>query len=169
MVEALLKLGYGLYVISASRDGRLNGQIANSLFQITPDPPYLGACINRNNFTHRMIEESGSFGVNALSIDTDIKFIGRFGFRSGRDFDKFEGLDYSLGPRGNPKLNQNTVAFLEVEVTERVEVGTHTIFIGFVTHGEVISDEEPMSYFHYRVIKRGGTPKSASTYYEKKG
>ena len=96
-VKALYKLVYGLYVVSSRKEDRLNGQIANTVFQISSEPPTIAVSINKNNLTHEFIEQSKVLAVSVLSQDTPLSFIGHFGFKSGRDIDKLEGINYKIG------------------------------------------------------------------------
>ncbi|MGD9141914.1 MAG: flavin reductase family protein, partial [bacterium] len=89
-ITAFHMVSYGIYVVSSMKDGRPNGQIANTVFQITPDPPTVAVSINKLNLTWEYIKESGVFTVSVLSTETPMSFIGTFGFKSGRDIDKFE-------------------------------------------------------------------------------
>jgi len=166
--RALHKIGYGLYVVASKRDGRFNGQIANTVFQVTPKPPTIAVSINRSNLTWEFIKQSRVFSVSALCEATPLTFIGRFGFKSGRDTDKFEGITYKVGDTGAPVVLSNAVAYLEARVTQEMDVGTHTIFIGEIVGGEVVSDETCMTYDFYHQIKGGKTPKTAATYVEEK-
>jgi flavin reductase (DIM6/NTAB) family NADH-FMN oxidoreductase RutF len=94
-----------------------------------------------------------------------MSFIGDFGFRSGRDVDKFKGVSYKIGQTGVPIILDNTIAFLEAEVTESIDVITHTLFIAKIVACETLDeDAEPMTYNYYRDIKHGRTPKTAATY-----
>ncbi len=163
-VHALRKIGYGLYVITSKKGNRFNGQIANTVFQVTPQPPTIAVSINRNNLTWEFIKASKVFTVSAVYEKTPLTFIGRFGFKSGREIDKFEGVNYKIGETGAPVVLDNTVAYLEARVTQEIEVGTHTIFIGELVGAEVISDEPCMTYDFYHQIKGGKTPRAAATY-----
>ncbi|MDI3524635.1 flavin reductase family protein, partial [Kosmotoga sp.] len=87
--EALFKVTYGMYVITSKTNEKKNGQIANVVFQVVAEPPTIAICINKQNLTHDFIQESRVFGVSVLSQDTPLKLIGHFGFRSGRELDKF--------------------------------------------------------------------------------
>ncbi len=164
--RALHKLSYGIYVVTSTNDGRLNGQIANTVIQVTAEPPTIAVSINRNNLTWEFIKSSGVFAVSALCEDTPLTFIGRFGFHSGRETDKFEGIEYRLGETGAPIVLNNAVAFLEARVTQEMDVGTHTIFIGQVVDADIINDKTCMTYEHYHQIKGGKTPRAAATYIE---
>jgi flavin reductase (DIM6/NTAB) family NADH-FMN oxidoreductase RutF len=163
-VNTLHKISYGLYVITSTKGNSVNGQIANTAFQITSEPPTLAVSINKENLTHEFIKESGSLVVNILDINTEMSFIGRFGFKSGRDIDKFEGIKYHQSNKGNPILEENSVGYLEVAVYKDVDVGTHTIFIGEVVDGDILTQGDPMTYSHYHIVKKGKAPKTAPTY-----
>lgn len=165
--KTLYKISYGLYVISSKIEDRLNGQIANTVFQITSEPPTVAVSINKQNFTHECIQKSRIFAVSILSKDAPMKFIGHFGFKCGRDIDKFKDMKYRVGVTGAPIVTENTVGYLEAEVINSIDVGTHTIFIGKLVDAEIIKDEEPMTYAYYREVKRGTAPKTAPTYIAK--
>jgi flavin reductase (DIM6/NTAB) family NADH-FMN oxidoreductase RutF/rubredoxin len=163
-LAALHKIGYGLYVVTSRKGERLNGQIANTVFQITSEPPTVAVSINKNNLTWEFIKESRVFAVSVLCQDTPLDFIGRFGFKSGRDTDKLEGLNYKIGQTKAPIVIDNAVSFLEVEVVNEMDMGTHTVFAGRVVDAEVLTDEPCMTYEYYHQIKRGVTPKAAPSY-----
>jgi flavin reductase (DIM6/NTAB) family NADH-FMN oxidoreductase RutF len=167
-LKALHKLGYGLYIVSSIKGDRLNGQTANAVFQITSEPPAIAVSINKSNLTHEFIKESKVLGVSVLSQDTPLSFIGKFGFNSGRDTDKFSDTGYKIGESGAPLVTDNALALLEARVNKEVDVGTHTIFIGEVVGAEVIREGEPMTYAYYHQVKRGTTPKTAPVYIKEK-
>ncbi len=167
-LKALHELGYGLYVVSSRKGDRVNGQIANTVFQITSEPPTIAVSINKNNLTHEFIAESKVLAVSVLSQDTPLSFIGYFGFKSGRDIDKLEGINYKIGETQAPVVTDNALAYLEVRVIQQVDVGTHTIFIGELVGADVIKEGEPMTYAYYHQVKRGTTPKTAPSYVEEK-
>ncbi len=166
--SALHKLGYGMYLVSSRKGDRLNGQIANTVFQITSEPPTIAVSINKSNLTHEFIKESKVFAASALCQRTPLSFIGRFGFKSGRDIDKFEGINYKTGETQAPVVIDNAVAYLEAKITQEVDVGTHTIFIGELVNADVVSEEECMTYAYYHQVKRGTTPRTAPSYIEEK-
>ena len=161
---ALQKLGYGLYIIYSKKGDKFNGQTANTVFQITSEPPTVAVSINKNNLTWEYIQDSKVFTVSVLKRDTPLPFIGRFGFRSGRDIDKLEGVNYKIGETGVPIILDNTTAYMEAKVTSQLDVGTHTIFVGEIVEANVLSQEECMTYAYYHEVKRGTTPKAAPTY-----
>ncbi|MDP2931422.1 MAG: flavin reductase family protein, partial [Chloroflexota bacterium] len=150
-LEALHKLGCGLYIVASRKGEKLNGQTANTVFQITSTPPTIAVSINKANLTHEFIEASKVFTVSILSKETPLSFIGRFGFRSGRDINKLEGVSYKTGATGAPVITDNAVAYMDAKVINQVYVGTHTIFIGEIVGAEVVTEkkEEPMTYAYY--------------------
>lgn len=162
--SALHKLSYGVYIVSSVKDGRYNGQIANTVFQVTSEPPTIAVSINRKNLTWEYIRESRVLAASVLCQATPFPFIGRFGFKSGRDIDKFAGISYKIGETGAPAVLENTVAYLEGRIINDLDVGTHAIFIAEVVAAEVISDEVGMTYDYYHQVKGGKTPKAAATY-----
>ena len=166
--EALHKLSCGLYVVSSRKGNKLNGQICNTVFQITSEPPTIAVSINKNNLTHEFIKGSKVFVVSVLAQDTPLSFIGHFGFKCGRDVDKFEGICYKLVESQCPAVTDHTLAYLEGRVIQEVDVGTHTIFIGELVRAEAIKEGEPMTYAYYHQVKRGATHKTAPSYAEKK-
>jgi flavin reductase (DIM6/NTAB) family NADH-FMN oxidoreductase RutF/rubredoxin len=162
--KALHKIGYGMYIISSRNGDKFNGQIANTVFQITSVPPTVAVSINKKNLTHEFIAGSKVFTVSVLKKDTPMKLIGTFGFKSGRELDKFQGVKTKTGITGVPIVLNNTLAYLEAEVIQSVDVVTHTIFIGKVANAEIMEDEEGMTYCYYHEVKNGKAPSTAPTY-----
>jgi flavin reductase (DIM6/NTAB) family NADH-FMN oxidoreductase RutF/rubredoxin len=167
-LKALYSIGYGMYVIGSQKGDRLNAQTANTVIQVCSEPPVISVCINKGNFTHEFIRNSKIFTVSILSQDTPLSFIGNFGFKSGRDVDKFKGVNYKIGETKAPIVLDNTLAYLEAKVINEVDVVTHTIFIGELVAAEVIREGEPMTYAYYHQVKRGTTPKTAPSYVAEK-
>ncbi|MCK4466180.1 MAG: flavin reductase [Bacteroidales bacterium] len=163
-INTLFKLSYGMYVVNSKKEDAFNGQIANTVFQVTAEPPQISVCINKENLTHQFIQKSRVFTVSILERDVPMEFIGRFGFKSGKEVEKFTGIDYKLGITGAPVVIQNCLGYLECEVTNNMDVGTHTVFIGKVAEAEVLKNGEPMTYAYYHKIKGGRAPKTAPTY-----
>ena len=166
-IKSLYKLSYGMFVVCSKKGVKFNGQIANTVFQITSEPPTVGVSINKNNLTHEYIDESKVFTVSVLSTSTPLPFIGRFGFRSGRDSNKLEGVNFKVGKTGAPVVQDNAVVYVEARVARQMDVGTHTIFIGEIVDTDIINEkEEPMTYSYYQQVKRGTTPAAAPTHIE---
>ncbi|WP_027718493.1 flavin reductase [Desulfovirgula thermocuniculi] len=165
--KALYTITYGLYVVCSKKEGRFNGQVANTVFQITSEPPTVAVSINKNNLTHEFIKESRLFTVSVLEQEAPLSLIGQFGFKSGREADKFAGVQYGLSQNGVPYLTAHALSFLEAEVVQEVGAGTHTIFIGRLTDAGILKEGAPMTYAYYHQVKKGVVPKTAPTYVAK--
>jgi len=170
-LKALYSVSYGLYVVGSKKGDRVNAQIANTVIQVCSDPPTISVCINQGNLTHGFIRESGVFSVSVLSQDAPLSFVGRFGFKSGRDLDKFEGIKYRTGKTGAPVVQENTLSYMEARVVGSLDISTHTIFVGELEDAGVLREGVPMTYAYYHEVKRGTTPKTAPSYVqeERKG
>ncbi len=162
--KALHNIGYGLYVVGSIKDGKPNAQIANTVFQVTAEPPTIAVSINKDNLTYDYIKATGVFSISIISQDAPLPFIANFGFSSGRDRNKLEGIEYREGKTGAPIILENTIAFIEARVIEEMSVGTHTIFVGQVESADILRSGTPMSYSYYHQIKRGTEPVTAPTY-----
>ena len=162
--KTLHKIPYGLYTITSRKNGKYNGQIANALFQVTSEPPTVAISINKKNLTYEYIKASKVFSASILCDHAPMVFIGTFGFKSGRDIDKFENIKYKLGKTKTPIITENCLGYLEAEVIDDLSVGTHSIFIGKVVDAEIMSEEKVMTYEYYHEIKGGKSPKNAPTY-----
>lgn len=158
------KISYGLYIVSSKNGNRYNGQIANTVFQVTSEPPTMAVSINKENLTHEFIRESGVFTASILSRETPMALIGQFGFKSGREIEKYKDINYKVGLTGAPVVIDHAVGYLESEVIKSLDAGTHTVFIGRLIEAEVLRDEEPMTYAYYHEIKRGKAPKTGPTH-----
>jgi flavin reductase (DIM6/NTAB) family NADH-FMN oxidoreductase RutF/rubredoxin len=167
-LKALRYCSYGLYVISSRKGERLNAQIANTVVSVTSDPATIAVIISRQNLTHEFITDSKAFAASILSQDTPVSFIGHFGFQSGRDVDKFKDIKYKAGETKVPIVLDNTLSYLEARVVNKLDVGSHTIFIGEVAGAEILKEGEPMTYAYYHQAKRGTTPRTAPSYIEEK-
>jgi len=162
--SALHKISYGLYIVTSGQDGKFNGQVANSMFQVTSDPATVAISINKQNYTNELIKLSRKFVVSILSEETPMTFIGLFGFKSGREVNKLQNVKTKTGTTGVPVVLENTVSYLEVEVENELDCGTHTIFVGKIVDCDVVSNAEPMTYAYYQKVKGGKSPKTAPTY-----
>jgi rubredoxin/flavin reductase (DIM6/NTAB) family NADH-FMN oxidoreductase RutF len=162
--KALYSLTYGLFIVSSVNNGKFNGQVANTVIQICSEPQVIQVVINRNNLTHEYISASKAFSASILAKETPLNFIGAFGFKSGRDTDKFAGVNFRPGQTGAPLVMDNSLAYLEARVIDQKDVYTHTVFIGQLVDADVIKEGEPITYAYYQQVKRGTTPKSAPSY-----
>lgn len=162
--KTLYKIGYGMYIVSSKKGNKFNGQVANTVFQLTSEPPTIAISINKKNLTYEYINESKVFTVSILNKATPMEFIGTFGFKSGRDIDKFKDVKYKVGTTGVPVALENTLGYLEAEVINSMDCGTHTVFVGKIVDAEIINETEPMTYDYYHEVKRGKAPPTAPTY-----
>jgi ferric-chelate reductase [NAD(P)H] len=162
--NALCQIQYGVFIVTSFADNKLNGQIATVVFQITNQPPQLITCLNKNNLTHQFVMTSKAFGVSILTEEADLKFIGKFGFRTGRDFDKFSDTNHKKLSTGSPLVLDRTSGILDLKVTQTIDVGTHTLFVGELVAAEKISDSKPMTYDYYHKVVKGKTHQNAPTF-----
>lgn len=162
LTNGLSFLTYGLYIVTSSYDGKDGGLIVNTVFQVTAEPARVAISVNKNSLTHDIIMQSKIFAAFPLEQQTDLPFIGRFGFRTGRNFDKFAGLSMRRGVLNEPIVLEHTLSFVEVEVEKTIDVGTHTLFIGLVKNAAPLKDGEPLTYEYYHHVIKGKTPKGAT-------
>jgi flavin reductase (DIM6/NTAB) family NADH-FMN oxidoreductase RutF/rubredoxin len=164
--NALQKISYGVYVITSHFEGKLNGQIANTVVQITSEPATVIVSLNKLNLTHELVTKSRVFGISILSEEAPMQFIGQFGFKSGRDTNKFEGVTYKTGVTSSPIVLDYTTSYIECEVMNSMDAGTHTIFLGRIVDADYVSEAPVMTYAFYHMVKGGKSPKTAPTYIE---
>lgn len=162
--NALRELSYGVYVISTYDNGRPTGCTANSVMQIASSPATIAVSINKDNYTHDCIKELGKFAVSVLGENSEPTTIGRFGFMSGKDVNKFDEVKYLT--KGYFPVIADAVAYMVCEVTETLDAGTHTIFLGKVNDADIIKKDTPMTYRYYHEVIKGKSPKNAPTYIE---
>ena len=163
-LEALCKIQYGMYVVSACADNVCNGQIATTVMQVTNQPNQVLVCLSKETLTHELVLKSKSFGVSLLEQETPYKFIGRFGFRSGKTFTKFsDDIEYYRGQLGNPLLVTHALINVEVDVKQTLDVGTHTVFVGEVKFAHTEKEGDALTYEYYHTVLRGKSPENAPT------
>lgn len=162
-LTAFYKLSCGLYVVTAVDGGRGVGCIVNTVTQVTAEPAQVMVAIHKDNFTTGAVERTGRFAVAALTESAPMELIGRFGFRSSRDTDKFEGLK-TAELAGLPCPAEHVNAVFVCKVKQTVDVGTHLLFIAEVEDAETLSGEPSMTYGYYHQVKNGLTPPKASSY-----
>ena len=146
---ALFNLSYGVYVVTAWNEGKPTGCTANSAMQITSKPATIAVSINHDNYTNKCIKDTGVFAINILGESVDPMIIGSFGFRSGKDTDKFEGLDFDTTANGLALLKDYVCAVISLKVESTLDLDTHVLFVCRLTDAKVLSDEEPMTYAYY--------------------
>jgi ferric-chelate reductase [NAD(P)H] len=163
-LKTLHKISYGMYIVSSYKEDKLNGQIANTVFQITSEPPSVAVSINKENLTHEYIKFSKVFSVCILSQNAPLPFIGNFGFKSGREVDKFKDIIYKVGQTGSPIILDNITAYIEAEVLQEINAVTHTVFLSKILTAEILNEDPCMTYEYYQQVKRGITPRTAPSY-----
>jgi flavin reductase (DIM6/NTAB) family NADH-FMN oxidoreductase RutF len=153
MKTATRMMSYGLYVICSRKEDKMNGQVANAAFQVTTNPTTIAISVNQENLTKECIDDCGYFTLNVLGTD-NMKLVRRFGFRSGREFDKFKNMNYELTSNQVPYLS-DAAGWLECRIIpdKTVNIGTHTIFVADVLDGDGSRDAEAMTYAYYRENK----------------
>lgn len=148
--QALFKLSYGLFVLTARDGEKDNGCIINTAIQAASTPNQLSICVNKTSHTHDMIVKTGIFTVSILNQKASFDIFKRFGFASGRDVNKF--LDYAECKRGDNGvyyITESTNAYISVKVSKTEDLGSHTMFVGEITDMEVLSEEPSVTYAYY--------------------
>jgi flavin reductase (DIM6/NTAB) family NADH-FMN oxidoreductase RutF/rubredoxin len=155
-------------VVSSGTEEEGNAYISNTVFQVTSDPPRFATCCSKDNHTVELIRSCEQFSVSVLREEADASTIGTFGYKSGKDSDKLQGMDVRYGENGVPIVLNDAIAFLVVRVQETLDVGTHLMFIGELVEAEVLEEAaDPLTYLHYRRVQKGVVPKNAPTYIDK--
>ncbi len=149
-MSALFRIGYGLYVVTSNDGKKDNGLIVNTVTQLTDNPFRVAVNINKANYSHHVIQQTGVLNVNCLSVDAPFSVFQQFGFQSGRTVDKFADVKINRSGNGLVFLDQYINAFMSLKVEQYVDLGTHGMFICSVTEARVISDRETMSYNYYQ-------------------
>ena len=149
-LTALFKIGYGLYVVTSSDGKKDNGLIVNTVSQVTNTPNRIAVTINKQNYSHHVIQQTGVMNVNCLSTEAPFSVFECYGFRSGRNVDKFEGQQVHRSDNGLVFLSQYINAFMSLKVEQYVDLDTHGMFICTVTEARVLSDAETMTYTYYQ-------------------
>jgi rubredoxin/flavin reductase (DIM6/NTAB) family NADH-FMN oxidoreductase RutF len=160
--KAFRDISYGLYIITSKHGEVINGQLANTVFQVTSNPQRLAVCLNKKNYTCELVEKSKRFGVSVLADTADMKFIGPWGFRSGREINKFDNVDYKEGDLV-PIVTSNSMSCFELELIEHMDIDTHMMCVGEVINAEHIRDGNPLTYALYHA-RKGREPETAPTY-----
>ena len=148
-MTALFKLGYGLYVVTSNDGTRDNGLIVNTVSQVTDSPNRIAVCINKANYSHHVIKQTGIMNVNCLDVTAPFSMFENFGFRSGRSADKFVGIEELRSDNGLRFLPRHINSFMSLKVESYVDLDTHGLFICSVTEARVISEKETMTYAYY--------------------
>lgn len=149
--KALFKLTYGLYLLTAREDGRDNGCIINTAIQVASDPVRVAVSVLKGGMTHGMIERSGVFCISSITQEADFGLFQRFGMQSGRETDKFEGFPHTARDgEGLCYLTKDANMTLSGRVEEKLDLGTHTLFVARVTEARVLSQAPSCTYAYYQ-------------------
>ena len=148
-LTALFNIGYGLYVVTSNDGKKDNGLIVNTVTQVTDTPNRIAVTINKANYSHHVIKQAGIMNINCLSVDAPFSIFERFGFKSGRNADKFEGMEALRSDNGLAFLPRYINSFMSLKVEQYIDLDTHGMFICSVTEARVINNAETMTYSYY--------------------
>ena len=148
-MSALFKISYGLYVVTSNDGNKDNGLIVNTVAQVTSVPNRISVTINKDNYSHNVIQQTGVLNVNFLTEKAPFSVFENFGFQSGRDCDKFAGTEVMRSENGLVYLSAYINAFMSLKVEDYIDLGTHGMFICSITEEKVISDDASMTYAYY--------------------
>ena len=148
-MSALNSIGYGLYVVTSNDGKKHNGLIVNTVSQVTSSPNRIAVTINKSNYSHHVIKQTGKMNVNCLTVDAPFSIFERFGFQSGRNVDKFENQEVLTSDNGLVMLTRYANAVMSLKVEDYVDLGTHGMFIASVSEARVLSDKATMTYSYY--------------------
>ena len=148
-LTALFKIGYGLYVVTSNDGKKDNGLIVNTVTQVTSAPSRIAVTINKENYSHHVIKQSGVMNVNCLTVEAPFATFERFGFVSGRNVNKFDGLEPLRSENGLVVLPRYINSFMSLKVENYVDLDTHGMFICSITEARVLGDKETMTYAYY--------------------
>ncbi len=149
-LSALFNIGYGLYVVTCNDGQKDNGLIVNTVTQVTNTPNRIAVCINKQNYSHHVIKQTGKMNVNCLDVSAPFNLFQNFGFQSGRTVDKFAGIEALRSDNGLRFLPRSINSFMSLEVESYVDLDTHGMFICSVAEARVMSDKETMTYTYYQ-------------------
>lgn len=164
--RAFHKLSYGLYIIATEYEGIKAGYIGNTAFQITSNPSKIAISSHKDNFTTQKIIDSKRFSISVLKKEVETSIIGKFGFMSGADIDKFQGTETITAVTGAPIVVDSCVAWFDCKVLDTVDVGTHILIIGEVVESDLLANEEALTYDYYHKKYKMFAPQNAPTYIE---
>ncbi len=166
---AMFSLTYGLFIAGVEEGGKKNACVINTAVQATAEPVKMHVTMMKSNLTTQLIRRKGSLAVSVLSLDCPLGTVAAFGMRSGRDADKFAGVEHRTDANGNPYLDgPATIAVISLEVASMLDLGTHLLFICDVPDAKKTGAGRPMTYADYRTLKSGAAPKPGKQQPKKK-
>lgn len=162
--KAFRNLSYGLYIVSSKKEGKSVGCVVNTFSQVTSNPPQVSVAVNKENYTSQGIHETGAYEVAVLNESASMELIGKFGFHSSAEVDKFSDFETAVSEQGIEYVTQSSCAHFSVKVTQELDLGSHIMFLGEVVDAQPIEGDAPMTYAYYHQVKGGKTPPKASSY-----
>lgn len=159
---AVFKLSYGVFFLGSECDGKSNVCVVNTVAQVTQEPLKLSVTILKSNLTHDYILKSQKFSVGVMGENVSFDLINHYGGKSGRDIDKLSGQDFSIDYLGNPLVSSGCIATYCCKVVQTIDLDTHTLFIADLVDASNLSNDEPLTYNNYRLIRSGNKKPSAN-------
>lgn len=149
-MDALFNIPYGLYILTAKTD-KYNGCVINTLQQVTSNPQRISITVNKDNYTTKMIEQTGEFTISVLDMTTSFDIIKHFGFSSGKDVDKFQNFkNFDIAKNGIPFITKHTNSYFCAKVVDKLDVGTHIIFVADLKVSAILSVNKSLTYDYYQ-------------------
>ena len=150
-LNALYKIGYGLYIVSATENGKDNACILNSIMQVTSDPCQISVCINKRNYTCEMVQRTKKFNISVLTEDSTFETFKNFGYQSGKNTNKFLNFPYTQrSHNGVLYITKDTNAFMSCWVKQDIDLGTHIMFIAQLVEAQILSNRPTVTYDFYQ-------------------
>lgn len=149
--KAMFTLSYGLFVLTANDSVKANGCITNTAVQVASEPNLISFAVNKANYTHDMVLKTKKANISVISQKANFDLFKHFGFQSGKDVDKFASFkDYKIASNGIPYITVGTNAYFSINITQAIDLGSHTLFIGEPVEMEVLSNDVSATYEYYR-------------------
>ena len=148
--KAMYKLTYGLFILTAKEEEKDNGCIVNTVTQVTTEPNRITVAVNKKNYTHDMILRTGTFNVSVLTENSRFETYRHWGFQSGAETDKMEGITFQRAENGIVYIEDQCNAYISAKVVSATDLGTHTLFLADVTDARALADEESVTYSYYQ-------------------
>jgi flavin reductase (DIM6/NTAB) family NADH-FMN oxidoreductase RutF len=148
--KAMFNLSYGLFILTAKEGDKDNGCIVNTVTQVTAEPNRIVVAVNKNNYTHDMIKRTGEFNVSILTENAKFDTFKHWGFQSGKNVNKAEGVELKRASNGIIYVAEQTNALISAKVVSTTDLGTHTLFLADVTDCEVLSSDPSVTYTYYQ-------------------
>lgn len=163
--KALFNISYGLYAVTVNDGNKDNALIVNTVVQLTSNPLTVSVTVNKSNYSHSVIKQTGKMNVNCLTVKTPFSLFEALGFKSGREEDKLKNISFRRSENGLAVLSENINSFMSLSVVQEVDLGTHSMFICNVTEAEVVNSAETMTYTYYhKNVKPKPQPQAVKGY-----